>query len=71
MASASGLYERRVSEVAGSPLRPAPACPACAETRARVLFNVEGIASPIVACPGCGLGRFDPPLSADEAKVNL
>ena len=29
-------------------------------------FEVEGVASPIVACPSCGLGRFEPPLAGDE-----
>jgi SAM-dependent methyltransferase len=29
-------------------------------------FEVEGVSSALVACTTCGLGRFEPPLGADE-----
>jgi len=43
----------------------ASACPACGARQALPRFEVEGLASPIVACTTCGLGRFEPPLGAD------
>ncbi|MGI9591439.1 MAG: methyltransferase domain-containing protein [Myxococcota bacterium] len=45
---------------------PARACPVCGAQEALPRFEVEGVASPIVACPTCGLGRFEPPLAGDE-----
>ena len=28
-------------------------------------FRVEGVASPVVVCTGCGTGRYEPPLDPD------
>jgi SAM-dependent methyltransferase len=32
------------------------------------MFQVEGLAAPIVACPECGLGQFAPRLEADQIR---
>ena len=42
------------------------ACPACGAGEALPRFEVEGLSSVIVACTACGLGRFAPPLGAEE-----
>jgi 2-polyprenyl-3-methyl-5-hydroxy-6-metoxy-1,4-benzoquinol methylase len=51
-------YERAVRAV-DTAVR-ASACPVCDADRAHARFEVEGMASPIVVCDRCGLGRFDP-----------
>ncbi len=38
----------------------------CGAEEALPRFEVEGVTSTIVACTICGLGRFEPPLDADE-----
>jgi len=51
-------YERAVRAV-DTAVR-ASACPVCDVDRAHARFEVEGMASPVVVCDRCGLGRFDP-----------
>ncbi len=45
-----------------------PACEICGCQSARAVFEVEDIDSPIVACVGCGLGRYDPMLEAEQVR---
>jgi 2-polyprenyl-3-methyl-5-hydroxy-6-metoxy-1,4-benzoquinol methylase len=41
-------------------------CPLCGAVGGRAIFAVEGCASPVVACPTCGLARLEPLPSDDE-----
>ncbi|MGH0031853.1 MAG: methyltransferase domain-containing protein [Myxococcota bacterium] len=43
-------------------------CPACGADRAAPRFQVEGIAARVVVCDDCGLGRFEPMLTAGEIR---
>jgi SAM-dependent methyltransferase len=40
----------------------------CGATRVTPRFEVEGVAARVVVCDDCGLGRFDPMLTADEIR---
>jgi len=51
-------YERAVRAV--DTALEASTCPVCGCDRAHARFEVEGMASPVVVCDRCGLGRFDP-----------
>lgn len=62
-----GLHDHAV--VAADPARcpgPAGPCPLCRAGRGRVLFRVEGVTAPVVACEECGLARLDPLPNPDE-----
>lgn len=62
-----GLYARAVERLSGESLDTSP-CPVCATTRAAPRFEVEGVAARVVVCDDCGLGRFEPMLSAEEIR---
>ena len=62
------LYARAVEGLGFAAEMEASPCPICRETRARPRFAVEGIASPVIVCRGCGLGRFEPMLRAEEIR---
>jgi 2-polyprenyl-3-methyl-5-hydroxy-6-metoxy-1,4-benzoquinol methylase len=67
----SSLYERDVSEIVdhANAIDARDPCPVCASVRARPRFAVEGIASRLVVCEGCGSGRLDPlPSDAEIAS---
>lgn len=44
-------------------------CIACGNADARPAFAVEGVASPVVVCTLCGLGRFHPMPGAEEVRA--
>jgi SAM-dependent methyltransferase len=58
------LYACCVRELEPTP-HVTPPCPVCRATAARARFAVEGVASAVVVCEGCGLGRFHPMLGPD------
>jgi 2-polyprenyl-3-methyl-5-hydroxy-6-metoxy-1,4-benzoquinol methylase len=59
-ARSGGLYEWPVRAVAdGRPLRVTP-CTVCGVEQAHERFEIEGLASRVVVCSGCGLGRLHP-----------
>ena len=44
-------------------------CIVCGSTDARSAFAVEGVASPVVVCTRCGLGRFHPMPGPEEVRA--
>jgi len=62
-----GLYARGVRRLEEAS-RLAGSCPVCGATRVTPRFEVEGVAARVVVCDDCGLGRFDPMLTADEIR---
>ncbi|MEE8509171.1 MAG: class I SAM-dependent methyltransferase, partial [Myxococcota bacterium] len=58
----AGLYDRPITSVASNrqALEPVPACPVCNREEARPRFEIEGLASRLLVCPGCDLGRLHP-----------
>ena len=54
--------------VAGDAVDTAP-CPVCGATRSLPRFEVGGVASCVVQCGTCGLGRFHPMPGADEIRT--
>lgn len=65
---ATSIYDREVRPAVGPDVVGEP-CEICDDRRRERRFEVEGIASPIVVCRGCGLGRFDPMLDGDEIRA--
>jgi len=65
---ATSIYDRDVRRITGPDLT-GEACEICGERSRQPLFQVEGVASPIVACRGCGLGRFHPMLADDDIRA--
>ena len=68
MPFARDLHARPIHAIeagANAPTAVSP-CPVCAGREARPRYRVEGVASPVVVCTGCGLGRYDPPFDPDE-----
>ena len=55
------LYGLPVETLSGRSVATSP-CPVCAGGRGQERFRVEGVASPVVACEGCGVARFEPQL---------
>jgi SAM-dependent methyltransferase len=55
-----------VARFAAAEIRSREACNVCGADRCRELFAVEGVASPVVACLGCGVARFEPMPSQEE-----
>jgi len=68
--AATGLYEIPVEalEASSHPVQTISACPICSSRQAVPRFAVAGIDVPVVACAGCGLGRFDPIPDADRVR---
>jgi SAM-dependent methyltransferase len=64
------LYARAVSPIDAGAAPPIPvgACLVCTEERARPTFAIEGVASALVVCEGCGLGRLHPLPDAEEVR---
>jgi SAM-dependent methyltransferase len=62
------LHARPVRTVAGGAIE-TPPCPVCGATRSLPRFEVSGVASCVVQCGSCGLGRFDPMPGADEIRT--
>jgi 2-polyprenyl-3-methyl-5-hydroxy-6-metoxy-1,4-benzoquinol methylase len=65
--SGEDLYARGVRRLEDGSQSSGP-CPVCGATSAAPRFQVEGIAARVVVCDDCGLGRFDPMLTADEIR---
>ncbi|MFQ5418545.1 MAG: class I SAM-dependent methyltransferase [Myxococcota bacterium] len=67
----TGLYELPVEALAPSthPAQHVPPCPVCRSEDATPRFAVAGVASPVVVCNRCGLGRFHPVPSAEEVHA--
>lgn len=63
----SGLHNRDVTPIASrsEPIAGA-VCIACGAQDARPTFSIEGLASPLVVCGGCGLGWLEPTPSPQE-----
>ena len=66
-AAPRSLYDREVTSISGDEMD-GGRCGVCGEHRVVPRFRVQGIASPIVVCRSCGLGRFHPMLAADEIR---
>jgi 2-polyprenyl-3-methyl-5-hydroxy-6-metoxy-1,4-benzoquinol methylase len=64
----AGLYAREIRSLSGPPIE-TDACLVCGAKRARPRFAAEGVASRVVVCEGCGLGRFHPVLGAQEIRA--
>jgi len=64
------IYERGVRPASeyGRRLVAAEPCPVCETHDVRVVYDVEGVASRLVTCEGCGTGRLSPLPS--EAEVD-
>ena len=62
------LHTQPVRAVAASAIE-TPACPVCGATRAIPRFAVIGVASCVVQCVTCGLGRFHPMPGAEEIRT--
>ncbi len=67
-ARAEGLYELPVRSVAGAAERVTP-CLVCGVELAHARFEIEGFASRVVVCSGCGLGRLDPLPGPEEVRA--
>lgn len=66
MPFARDLHARLVHEIqADAPIAVSP-CPVCTGRKAYPRFRVEGVASPVVVCTGCGSGRYEPMLDPEE-----
>jgi len=63
------LYARAVCDLREAAEVEVPPCPVCRARRSRPRFAVEGVSSPVVVCAECGLGRFEPMLTADEVRA--
>jgi len=64
----AGLYAREIRTLS-APALETDACFVCGTKRARPRYAVEGVASQVVVCEGCGLGRFHPVLGAQEIRA--
>jgi hypothetical protein len=64
----SVLHARAASTLPGPALETG-ACAPCDAKRALPRFQVEGVASRLVLCEDCGLGRFHPVLDAEEIRA--
>jgi len=64
----AGLYAREIRTLS-APALETDACFVCGTKRARPRYAVEGVASQVVVCEGCGLGRFHPVLGAKFQPV--
>jgi 2-polyprenyl-3-methyl-5-hydroxy-6-metoxy-1,4-benzoquinol methylase len=62
------LYAGEVSELPGDRVETSP-CAACDSTHSRLRFALAGVASPVVECEECGLGRFHPMLSTEQIRA--
>lgn len=62
------LHSQAVRAVSGSAID-TPPCPVCGATRALPRFAVAGVASCVVQCSTCGLGRFHPMPGAGEIRT--
>jgi 2-polyprenyl-3-methyl-5-hydroxy-6-metoxy-1,4-benzoquinol methylase len=62
------LHARAVRSVSGAAVE-TPPCAACGATRSLPRFEVEGVASRVVECEECGLGRFHPILDAEQIRA--
>ena len=62
------LYASRVRALDARPHSVSP-CPVCRASTARERFAVEDVAAPVVVCEGCGVGRFEPMLTAAEVTA--
>jgi 2-polyprenyl-3-methyl-5-hydroxy-6-metoxy-1,4-benzoquinol methylase len=67
----TALYERNVEALDPSthPTECVSPCPVCSGRKAQPRFAVEGIASPVVVCIRCGLGRFHPSPPQEEIRA--
>jgi len=67
----AGLYERTVEVLDPSthPTERVSPCPVCGGETARPRFAVAGIASPVVICLQCGLGRFHPSPAPEDVRA--
>jgi SAM-dependent methyltransferase len=66
---APGLHDRAVTAVAASTALHISPCSICGATEARPRFAIEGLASRVVACAGCGLGSLYPLPSEAEIRA--
>lgn len=62
------LYARQVRRLSGPSGPLSSPCPICEGTSGVPRFEVEGITARVVVCDGCGLGRFDPMLDAEQIR---
>ena len=62
------LHARAVRSVSGAAVETLP-CAACGATRSLPRFEIEGVASRVVECEQCGLGRFHPMLGAEQIRA--
>lgn len=62
----SGLYDRPIRIISDASTLQVPPCAVCDGDKARPAFQVQGIASVIVVCTGCGLGYYHPMLGLRE-----
>lgn len=64
------MYRRSVTEIRPARLRTAAQpCIVCGSTQAAEWLAVEGVVSPVVKCPQCGLAWLDPPPSPAEVAA--
>lgn len=62
----SSIHDFRVHPIEDATEQSASACPVCGSLRGKPTFRVDSVDSPLIVCPQCGLGRFDPMLSDAE-----
>jgi 2-polyprenyl-3-methyl-5-hydroxy-6-metoxy-1,4-benzoquinol methylase len=62
----SSIHDFRVERIANAREVLASPCVVCGEKRGIPTFRIESIDAPVIVCPACGLGRFEPMLSDAE-----
>jgi SAM-dependent methyltransferase len=63
----TSIHDFRMKRIEGTGEIEASPCVVCREKRGIPTYRIEGIDSPVVVCPTCGLGRFEPMLT--DTKV--
>ena len=63
------LYDRPVRRVPAGAVERVSPCLVCGGEQARPVFEVGGIASRVVVCGRCGLGRFHPMPGSEEVRA--
>ena len=63
-----GLHAWPVRDASGGPVE-TPPCPVCGATRSLPRFAADGVASRVVQCEECGLGRFHPMPDAEQIRA--
>jgi len=62
----SSIHDFRVHPIDDTAEIDASPCPVCGSERGTPRFRVDSISAPVILCPSCGLGRFDPMLTDAE-----